>query len=137
MIALPQSLAEWTVDLDCFSETLQTAFAPWLPQLDALIGPPHAPRPQHDGEPEGFDGLTQRGRYERLLLSEWLLADEEPLEFMRRAAMGQHLFTALARKSPTQSRCCLVLFDTGPTQLGAPRLAQLALLIVLARRVRR
>jgi hypothetical protein len=137
MIALPQSLADWTVDLDCFNETLQTAFAPWLPQLDALIGPPHAPRPQHDGEPEGFDGLTHRGRYERLLLSEWLLADEEPLEFMRRAAMGQHLFTALARKSPTQSRCCLVLFDTGPTQLGAPRLAQLALLIVLARRARR
>jgi hypothetical protein len=137
MIALPQSLADWTVDLDCFNDALQTAFAPWLPQLDALIGPPHAPRPQHDGEPEGFDGLTHRGRYERLLLSEWLLADEEPLEFMRRAAMGQHLFTALARKSPTQSRCCLVLFDTGPTQLGAPRLAQLALLIVLARRARR
>lgn len=137
MITLPQTLADWMVELDCFSDTLQTALGPWLPQLAALVGSPRRHRAESDGEPEGFDGLTNRGRYERLLLSEWLLVDEEPLEFMRRAATGQHLFNALARKTPTESRCCLVLLDTGPSQLGAPRLAQLALLIVLARRARR
>ena len=50
-----------------------------------------------DGEPDGYDGIASRGIYERLVTSEWLLADEEPDEFDRRAAMGEHTFTRLAR----------------------------------------
>lgn len=136
MTALPDPLQHWAPELEGLSDTSLAAFAPWLPRLAAALGPFVDARADGTEEPEGFDGIANKGRYERLLISEWLLAEEAPLEFMRRAAMGRQLFTKLARKQPAQSRCCVVLLDAGPAQLGAPRLAQLAALIVLARRAR-
>src|SRR5262249_5457795 len=59
---------------------------------------------------------------------------EAPEEFLRRAATGEHTFLRLARPEPRGSRRSVVLFDAGPGQLGSPRIAQLAALIVLARR---
>jgi hypothetical protein len=57
-----------------------------------------------------------------------------PDEFVRRAAMGEHLFTEVARIEPIGSRTSVALFDAGPDQQGAPRLVHLALLVVLASR---
>ena len=57
-----------------------------------------------------------------------------PDEFLRRAANGELL---LMGPEPTNSETSLrsvALFDAGPAQLGEPRLAHLALFILLARR---
>jgi len=86
------------------------------------------------GEPDGYDGIARRGSYERLLVSEWLLHDELPDEFVRRVISGEHSFLQLARSQETSEKRTVVLFDSGPEQLGAPRIAHLAALIVLAQR---
>ena len=90
---------------------------------------------QHDeGEPDGFDGIERRGELSRLLPSEWLLAADEPDEFLRRFEQRELSYlhpTATVERRPQTS---LVLFDTGPDQLGRPRIAQLACLVGLARR---
>jgi hypothetical protein len=99
-----------------------------------LIGSPQPRLNEREGEPDGFDGLSRRGTYERLLLSEWMLADELEDEFMRRAVMGEHLFLNRARSSPVGTRASLALFDAGPSQIGSPRIAHIAALIVLANR---
>jgi hypothetical protein len=62
------------------------------------------------------------------------LLDELPDEFLRRAVSSEHLFLQRAFQSEAADRQCAVLFDAGPDQLGAPRIAHLALLIVLAQR---
>ena len=48
--------------------------------------------------------------------------------------MGEHLFLNRARSSPVGSRASLALFDAGPSQIGSPRIAHIAALIVLANR---
>jgi hypothetical protein len=127
-------MAPWAPWLAELVPELRLAFLEALTALERLVGPlPPLPDPGAV-EPTGLDGLRRRGPYERLLLSEWVLADELPDEFLRRAAGGEHLFHELARSVPQRGRRCLVLVDTGPAQLGGPRLAQLALLVVFARR---
>jgi hypothetical protein len=134
MTALPPALAPWAAPLAAFPRDLALALGPWLPRLAGALGPLSRHRAGGGGEPDGLDGLARRGSYERLLASEWLLADEAPLEFARRAGTGEHAFLAVARREPAGARRCVVLLDTGPDQLGAPRLAHLALLVVLERR---
>lgn len=85
-------------------------------------------------EPDGYDGLGREPNYERLLLSEWLLAEEAPDEFVRRASTGEHSFLALSRQSPHSRRRCYVMFDAGPFSLGMPRIVALASLMALERR---
>lgn len=132
---LPAPLAPWAGQLDLFPRDLVTgALGPMLRRLDKLIGPPRTDNRQGTGEPDGFNGLVRRGPYERLLLSEWLLATEAPDEFIRRAATGEHAFYQLIRKTPSGGRLSVALFDSGPDQWGTPRLVQIAVLIVLARR---
>lgn len=119
--------------------------APLVPELAAGLGPlverlatalgPMPPRPDPGAvEPNGLAGIDRRGPYERLLLSEWAIADDLPDEFLRRAAAGEHLFLQVERTSERGGRRCVVLFDAGPDQLGGPRIAHLALLSVFARR---
>jgi len=48
--------------------------------------------------------------------------------------MGEHLFLRIHHPAPGGSRVSVAVFDAGPGQLGSPRIAQLAALIVLARR---
>jgi hypothetical protein len=48
--------------------------------------------------------------------------------------MGEHLFLAPRPRGRQAERLIVALFDAGPLQLGAPRLAHLALWILLARR---
>lgn len=131
---LPPALAPWAASLSLFPRELALALGPLVQRLDLAVGPLQALYRPGSGDPEGFAGLTRRGPYERLLLSEWLLAEEAPEEFARRAAMGEHGFLELARREPGGARVSVALFDAGPDQVGTPRLAHLASLVVLARR---
>jgi hypothetical protein len=131
---LPPALRPWAMQLSIFPEDLALSLGPHVARLAAAIGSLR-PRGETDGgEPQGYDGLTRRGPYERLLLTEWLYALESPDEFIRRAAFGEHAFLKPAFKQPQGSRRTVALLDAGPDQLGAPRIAHLALLVVLQRR---
>ncbi|HYV12304.1 MAG TPA: hypothetical protein VE980_15505 [Pyrinomonadaceae bacterium] len=131
---LPPSLAPWAGYLNIFPEEVSLSLGPIIQRVSMLIGSPQPRLNEKTGEPDGFDGLNRRGTYERLLLSEWMLADELEDEFMRRAVMGEHLFLNRAHSSPVGTRASLALFDAGPSQLGSPRIAHIAALIVLANR---
>lgn len=137
MTALPRALAGWANVLEAFQEDLALSIGPWLPRLSAAIGPMHVQKESLDGEVDGFDGIARRGTFERVLLTEWLYALEQPDEFLRRATTGEQAFLRLSRVEPHGSHKSVVLFDAGPRQLGAPRVAHLALLLVLDRRARR
>jgi len=130
--ALPPALAPWAPALAGLDAQVAVAIGPMVRRLDALLAPAE-PDADGDGPLDGYDGLTRRGIPERLLMSEWLLADELPLEFLRRAASGALLHLAPARPSTAGRGRVAVLADTGPDQLGAARLVQLAAMIVLRR----
>ncbi len=134
MTRLPRELAPWAPFLGMFPDEAVHAIWPWLPRLHALVGDVHLSSERMSGEADGFDGLTRRGIYDRLVTSEWALLESIPEEFIRRAAMNEQLFLKPVRKSPQEAKRSVMLFHTGPDQLGAPRLVHLALLIVMARR---
>lgn len=131
---LPPTLAPWAPWLRMFDADLALSLGPLIQRLAAALGPFPTPASRGAGEPDGFGGLTRRGNYERLLVSEWLLAELMPDEFLRRAATSEHVFLDLARREPARARASVALIDVGPTQLGGPRIAHLAALIALARR---
>lgn len=64
----------------------------------------------------------------------WLLAEDAPLEFLRRLSQNESAFLQLARRDPFGARSCVALLDVSPETLGGPRLASFAALLVLARR---
>lgn len=134
MVELAPALRSFAHQLAVFADVVPDGLGPWLLPLQRVIGPMRIPQTASLGDPDGVAGLSRRGPYERLLASEWLFALEEPDEFIRRAVMHEHMFLAPQYREPSGSTTSVVLFDTGPLALGAPRLAQLALLIVLARR---
>jgi len=131
---LPPALTPWRELLELFPPEVAEALGPLVQRLDLAIGPLGADARVGEGDPDGIDGIARRGSYERLLITEWLLAEEVPEEFIRRALTSEHSFLKLARMTPRSSRVSVALFDGGPDQWGAPRIAQLATLIVLARR---
>jgi hypothetical protein len=131
VLALPPDLASFHSLRNLFPPELAASLAPWIPRLARIIGPLRTSRPVANGEPDGFAGITRRGSYERLLSTEWLLAEEVPLEFARRASMNELAFFEVARRTPTRSVDSVVLFDAGPAQIGSPRLVHIAALIVL------
>ncbi|KPC53758.1 hypothetical protein [Amantichitinum ursilacus] len=134
-LVLPAALQPWQHWLQQFDPQIAVALGEMVRQIDALTGASNAlTARQEPGEPDGLGQLATRGPYDRLLSSEWLLADEAPDEFIRRAAMGEHLFLAPQPKVKRVDRLIIALFDVGPLQLGAPRLVHIALWIVLARR---
>jgi hypothetical protein len=137
MISLPSSLAPWSRQLNAFPPELSLAVGPLVQRIAAAIDPLHLEDVPGDDDPDGFDGLVNRGSYERLIASDWLLADEIPEEFERRATMREHLFLKTAKRNRAHGLGSIVLFDSGPEQLGSPRLAHLAILIVLIRRADR
>jgi hypothetical protein len=134
MTAFPHQLSAWQPWLSWFDTDHIAALLPLLRTLDtsvsALCGQ------QLAGEPEfaGLEDLRRRGNYQRLLLSEWIYADEVPDEFLRRAAQGEHLFLEPSFRQPKAAQPVYAIFDCGPSQLGAARLIHIALWIVLARR---
>jgi hypothetical protein len=133
---LPPPLQPWSQALRLFPHELAIGLGAWLPRLAMAVGPLRARADEGSDDPDGFDGLARRGPYERLLPAEWALAEAFPEEFTRRAASGEHAFFRLAFRSPAGERRCLALVDAGPSQLGTPRLAHLAALVVLERRAR-
>ncbi len=137
MISLPASLAPWAKQLSLFPHELSMSIGPLIQRIAAAIDPLHLEDVPGDDDPDGFDGLVNRGSYERLIASDWLLADEIPEEFERRATMREHLFLKTAKRERAHGIGSVVLFDAGPDQLGSPRLAHLATLIVLLRRADR
>jgi hypothetical protein len=134
VIQLPRALATWEAELSLFPEDVALGLGGLVARLALAIGPMRARAQRGHGVPDGYDGLTRRGDYGRLLMTEWLLADELPDEFVRRVAMGEHSFLARAYEQPASSRRSVVLFDTGPDQLGAPRIAHVAALVTFAQR---
>lgn len=133
-MALPAALRPWRAWLEWLSPEQMAAMGDLLPRLEAALGAFRGPRLRGDDEPVGIDDLRRRGPYHRLLLSEWAVADAAPDEFLRRASSGEHLFLSPRREVRKADARIVALFDTGPAQLGAPRLVQIALWILLARR---
>ncbi len=131
---LPDSLAPWRPWLGWLDPPQAEALAPMMLRLQPLLGAFRLRARPGLAEPEGVDDLRRRGHYERLLASEWALAEVAPEEFDRRAAAGEHLFLAPRQVARQAEAWTVAVFDTGPAQLGAPRLAHLALWILLAQR---
>lgn len=117
---------------DVVLRTLEPAIAGLDRLFDSLRS-----EPADEGEPDGIDGLARRGPIDRLLSSEWLLATDAPDEFLRRYEQGELGYLKLGYAREQRPETALVLFDAGPGQLGLPRIAQLACLVVLARRATR
>lgn len=134
---LPRSLSSWEPELIGLSHELVLSLRDAITRLAALVGPAQTPITTELGEPDGFDGIHRRGTPERLLMTEWAIAEEVPMEFLRRAVDGEQSYLRLHQVSRTVGRRCVVLLDAPPSQHGAPRLAHLAMLIVLAGRARR
>lgn len=131
---LPAALQPWHHWLSWFEPELAAEVGRMVQRLHPLLGRFRGHRQGGEPEPDGLGDLRQRGPYERLLATEWLLADELPDEFLRRAATHEHLFLAPRPRARRAERLIVALFDAGPLQFGAPRLAHLALWILLARR---
>lgn len=132
--ALPPLLQPWAQWLSLFPDDLAATLGQLLLRLQPLVGPMrrHAARTAVD--PAGVGDIVRRGSYDRLLISEWAVADSAPDEFLRRAANNEHLFMGPEPANSETSLRSVALFDAGPAQLGEPRLAHVALFILLARR---
>jgi hypothetical protein len=131
--ALPASLAPWAPALSALTIDVALAMGPLVRRIDELLTGVDGSA-AGGGQPDGYAGLTSHGHVERLLPSQLLLAQELPDEFVRRAATGELLYLAPAFQSSAERGRVAVLVDTGPEQLGAARLVQLATLVVLHRR---
>jgi len=131
---LPDQLKPWAAELEGLPLELALALAPWIRRLATALGPLRISALADSGAVDGYAGIGRRGSFERLLLSDWLLANELPDEFLRRASQRELAYLQLAYEAPKGSLTCTALFDAGPAQVGAPRLAHLALLVVLMRR---
>ncbi|MFO0625831.1 MAG: hypothetical protein U0325_09470 [Polyangiales bacterium] len=136
MSALPGPFARWSALVADLPRDVADALLPWMELLARSLGPLRAQVRVGEGDPDGVDGVTRRGPFDRLLDTERLLATEVPDEFVRRAAQSELLFHALALKDLKPPRASLMLVDAGPAQLGAPRLVHLALVLVMAARAR-
>jgi len=130
----PRPLLPWRQQLACFPDDLAAALGKLVIRLAPLVDAFSSTISFNHGEVAGFDGISQRGSYERLLPTEWLLRESAPWEFLRRAANAEHAFFRLAYREPAPLRSTLALLDAGPDQLGGCRIAQLAILALLAQR---
>ncbi|MCP3927039.1 MAG: hypothetical protein GY714_31150 [Desulfobacterales bacterium] len=131
---LPKRLRNWHVLLSLFPDEIAKDLGEIILRLSVAIGPLKHGVFKGNDEPDGFEGLTVKGNVEHLIPSEWLLADEIPHEFDRRAAMGEQLYFRLNKIEHKKGLVSVLLFDSGPMQLGGPKIVQLALLILFARR---
>ena len=134
MKALPAALAPWALWLDLLAPDLAPAVGAMLLRLHGVVGKLSTATLERGAEPAGIGNIVRRGNYERLLMTEWLYADAVPDEFLRRAGSAELLFTGPEPAVHQGSLESVALFDTGPAQLGEPRLAHIALFILLARR---
>ncbi|NHZ78680.1 hypothetical protein F2P44_05215 [Massilia sp. CCM 8695] len=131
---LPPQLAPWSAWLALLPFDLVAPLGEMLLRLQPLVGRMAGVAASDDDIAVGVGSIARRGPYERLLLSEWAVFDAAPDEFIRRAAANELLFSAPEPQVQRRARVCVALFDAGPEQLGEPRLVQIALFILLARR---
>lgn len=134
MSELASALRAWATSLGVIAPELIEPLVMASHELHGMLGPLRPRATRRGGEPNGFKGLARRGPYDRLLLSEWAMLDELPDEFLRRAIASEHAFYDLDHQEPARSLHVRVVLDAGPTQLGIPRLGQLAALLLLVRR---
>ncbi|MFE2106308.1 hypothetical protein ACFXAF_10615 [Kitasatospora sp. NPDC059463] len=130
---LPAALAPWAGALSALTPELAAALGPLLRRLDALVAE-REPVTDGPGEPDGLGGLGRSGPPDRLLPSEWLLAEEHPEEFLRRFADRELLYLEPEFRTAKPRGRTVAMVDAGPSQAGAGRLVQLAALLVLHRR---
>ena len=123
---LPRPLQPWQAWLGWFDARLAQQLGDMVRRLSDLVG--EAPTTARGGapQPDGLGDLRSRGPYERLLASEWLLAEELPDEFLRRAVSSEHLFLTPRMRARRVERSLVAVFDCGPRALGAARLAHIA-----------
>ena len=133
-MSLPANLKPWMEWLQHFDQQLAHLLGQLLLQIEPLFPQPKAQPMASDDEFDGFNGIINRGHYHRLLASEWVLADDMPDEFMRRAVEYEHHFLAPQLKEPRNDGNCLVIFDAGVHQLGSMRIFHVAMWILLAQR---
>lgn len=131
---LPNELNKWSSILSLLPTELALSLGKLIKDIEILLLQLDKHISAGAIEPEGYKGLSRHGSYQRLAISEWLLADELPLEFDRRAAMNEHLFYQLQLLEHKGQRYSIVLLDRGFLQLGAPRLVHLAIIILMQRR---
>ncbi len=133
MIELSQRRRVLTESLAFLAEDLVEFLVPLLERVALLVDEASSESERGD-EPNGFEGLAARGPLDRLLLSEWLLASEEPDEFVRRFASSELSYLQVDRERPASTARIEVLVDSGPLCMGASRLAFLIVMTVLAQR---
>jgi len=133
MSRLPDTLAPWADSLAQLDAALAVDLGPMIHLLEQLVGRLDF-NIGESGPMDGYDGTTNRGDPDRLLVSEWLFAEEVPLEFLRRAAESELLYLRQAYQHARKQGRVVAVVDSGPDQLGAGRLVQLAAMVVLDRR---
>jgi hypothetical protein len=131
--AVSQRRQELTQALSFLADDLVEWMVPLLERIALLVDDASHEHNAGD-EPNGFTGLVRRGPLDRLLLSEWLLATEEPDEFIRRFAMSELSYLELDNERPASTARIEVIVDSGPLAVGAPRLAFLLVMTVLSQR---
>jgi len=132
--ALPPGLEPWADPLSVLHPELAQGIAPLVHALESLVRRRDATTDGDGSAMDGYSGLVPRGRPENLALSEWLLAEEVPDEFLRRAAEQELLHLQPRTPLPRPRGRVVVLADTDVDQLGPTRIAHLAAVVVLARR---
>jgi hypothetical protein len=128
---LPKPFRAWQPWLSWFDENLQPIVADLLLQLNNLLGPTKESRWKDQQFLSGLGDLKKRGSYDHLLTSEWLIAEEEPDEFIRRAVSYEHLFFTPMQEKSKANGVIIALFDCGILQLGVSRLVHLILMLLL------
>ncbi len=123
----------WIESLSFLNDDAVESLVPLLERV-ALVVEAAAIEQEGTGEPNGFGGITRRGPLDRLLLSEWLYATEEPDEFMRRFVNSELSYLQPEQTEPAGTTRLEVLVDSGPQCLGAVRLVHLLALVVLSKR---
>lgn len=131
---LPRDLRPWAEQLAIFPRDVALSLGGLVRRLSVVISPLRISHLHGEEQPDGISGLQTQPAYERLLPSEWLMAEEIPEEFDRRAVMGEQLFFRRHTRHSSYSAVSVALFDCGPCQLGSPRIVQMALLILMQRR---
>ena len=131
---LTKPIKTWQSWLSWFDEDLQPVIADLLLQLSNFLGPVKESKWCDQMLSSGLGDIRNRGDYQHLLTTEWLIGEEEPDEFIRRAVNNEHLFVTPIYEKSKANGVIIALFDCGLLQLGVPRLAHLILMILFDNR---
>ncbi len=122
---------EW---INWFDDSIRTEIQKILTALTPMfLGHPISSLIANE-EPSGYDKISRRGNYDNLLLSELALSELMPDEFIRKATESELLFLTQGKTEQKNSASIILLLDAGPQQLGAPRIAHIAIWLLLIMR---